>query len=272
VSDRHRTETDLRDQLRDGAVPGARGIDLPTVLRRSARRRLPVQLALGTGVALAVVSIGVAGVVGVRGLSGGSGTTSGTSTLSEGTPDSDRDPAVDAPGVDPGVGPVDGAPADGGLTRAPADKLNFCGAPMMDIALDDTGLILTAAFPDGAAGSERVDGTVTLTNGGTSRVVGTTAATPAVTLSRDGLVLWHSNGPTIAMAMQVDLDPGESLTYESSFVPVECGVEDDGLPSFRDGLPAVPAGAYQVSAAIDLIVADGTPVLVTGPLAPVTLR
>ncbi len=268
MPENHRTETDLRDQLQDGALPGAAPtIDLDQVLRRSARRRLPAQIALGTGVAVAVLSIGVAGLAGVRGMPGGTSSTSGgTSTLSEGSGSDDADSGADAPAIAPG-----GAPDDGGLSRAPADKLQFCGAPLSEIAQDDGGLVLTADFPGGRAGSASVDGTVTLTNNGTTRVVGTTAASPAVTLSRDGIVMWHSNGPMVAMAVQVDLAPGESLAYPASFMPVSCGIEDDGAESFRTDLPAVPAGRYDVSAAIDLTVADGTPVLVTGPLAPVTL-
>jgi hypothetical protein len=56
-------------------------------------------------------------------------------------------------------------------------------------------------------------------------------------------------------------------------------VADDEAESFRADLPAVPAGVYDVSAAIDFqpdasMAQQGTPGvdLVTGPLEPITLQ
>ena len=90
-------------------------------------------------------------------------------------------------------------------------------------------------------------------------------------------MLWHSNGAMIAMATLVDLAPGASLTYPASFAPVTCSTEDDSAGSFRDDLPHLAAGDYQVSAALDLSRqgTDGSFLstdLVTGPTSPVILR
>ena len=137
--------------------------------------------------------------------------------------------------------------------------------------------MLTTSFEPADAAADRVSGTVTLTNSGSEHITGTSAATPTIVLSKDGIVLWHSNGPVAAIGAIVDLAPGASMTYQESFQPVTCAVEDDSTVSFRDNLPHVAAGAYQVSAALDLSRenADGSFLstdLVTGPTSEVTLR
>ena len=163
------------------------------------------------------------------------------------------------------------------MKRAPAEKINLCGGGLADVAPNAAGLVLTSSFSAADASAERVSGTVTLTNTGTEHITGTSAASPAITLSKDGIVRWHSNGPMIAMAALVDLAPGASLSYQASFQPVSCGIEDDSAESFRENLPHVDAGEYQVSAALDLSIqaADGSFLstdLVTGPTSEVTLR
>ena len=117
-----------------------------------------------------------------------------------------------------------------------------------------------------------------LTNTGAQRVVGSLSPFPALTLSRNGIVLWHSNGPAPSLAQQIDLAPGATATFESTFDPVICGVEDDNRESFRSALPSAAPGSYQLSAALDFSPAStdaagrDTTVLVTGPTSPVTLH
>jgi hypothetical protein len=251
------TESDLKHLFASAAAASGRGIDTATVIRRSSRRRLGQQLAVGSATTLAVAGIGVASVAGLRAL------IQPPSTMSAGSSSSDS--GARAPEI---------AKGEPSITRAPAEKLNLCGAELARVAPNPAGLVLTAEFPAAAASAESVPGTVTLTNTGSTRVRGTTAASPAITLSKDGITLWHSNGPMIAMAAMVDLEPGASMTYRASLVPVTCGVEDDSAESFRTDLPHVDPGVYQVSAAIDLV-SDGDPVtnvLVTGPLAPISLK
>jgi hypothetical protein len=159
----------------------------------------------------------------------------------------------------------------------PADRINLCGGPLAEVAPNPDGLVLSTAFPESSAtGTGAIDGTVTLTNTGTQTVKGTTAASPAITVSQDGVVLWHSNGPMIMLAVVVDLAPGQSMNYRASFTPVRCGVGDDLADGFPDNLPALPAGGYQVSAAIDLsregVNGSAINELVTGPVQTVTLR
>lgn len=258
-------ESDLKRMFGE-AGPSLGRVDLARVLRRSSRRRLAQQVAVGSATTLAVAGIGAAGFSGIRALVPPTGSTSSAAA-----------PDVTGPNL-PGPESKDGSAAtNGGLTSAPADRLNLCGGTLAEVAPNAAGLVLTTSFGPADASSDRVSGTVTLTNTGSTRITGSSAAYPAITLSKGGLVLWHSNGPMIAMAALVDLAPGTSMTYPASFTPVTCAVEDDSAGSFRGDLPQVAAGRYQVSAAIDFSGQnpDGSSLgteLVTGPTSEVTLR
>jgi hypothetical protein len=262
------TESNLRDLLKAADGDTWAPIDTRSVIRRSKARRLPMQIGVGGVFTLAIGGIGIAGLQGFSPqMMSGSPESSVASDESPTTPREEAGPLVG--GQDSGaVGAEDAA--GGGISRAPAEKINGCGSPLAEIAPSATGLVLTAAFPEAPAGSASIEGTVTMTNTGTETVEGYTPATPAVTLSRDGTVIWHSNGPTIQMIREVRLAPGESLTYAASVTPVVCGTEDETAGQFRDDLPAAPAGDYQVSAAIDLTVGERIE-LVSGPLAPLRL-
>ena len=258
------TESDLRRLLQGPTDGGQRSpLDTSRVVRRARLRRLPKQIVIGSTVTLAAAGIAVASIQGLQ-LANPSSATLGTSAA-DGAAESVPEPAIP------------GAAGGDTIKRAPAERLNLCEGTLAEVAPSVTGLVLTTAFPDGApADGSPVTGTVTLTNTGTQRVSGTTGATPAITVSQNGIVLWHSNGPTIAMAMMVDLDPGESLEYGAAFTPVRCGVEDDMAESFRENLPPLTAGTYDVSAAIDIML--DVPVngsteyeLITGPLESISL-
>jgi hypothetical protein len=238
-------EPNLRDLFRSAERPGggAEEIDTAAVIRRAKRRRLPAQVGVVGVFALAIGGLGVAGLQTLDARQ--------PASVSAGSSSQPRD-AEPAPGDS-----VMGASEGPAIKRAPADRINLCGGTL---AVD---------FPDAAAGTPSVTGRVTLTNTGSRQVTGYTSATPAVTLSQGGIVLWHSNGPTIMMARDVDLAPGESIDFDASFVPVVCTVDDDTAEAFRTDLPAAAPGEYQVSAAADVAVGD-TLELVTGP--PQTLR
>ena len=255
------TEADLKRMFRETG-PSLGQIDLSRVLRRSSRRRVAQRVAVGGATTLAVAGIGIAGFTGIRGFgpSTGSGSASGAA----------------APESTEGSSPGSTA-TDGRLTLAPAEKINLCGGTLSEVAPNAAGLVLTTNFEPGDASADHVSGTVTLTNSGSEHILGTSAVTPTIILSKEGIVRWHSNGSMAAMGALVDLAPGASMTYQASFQPVTCAVEDDSTVSFRDNLPHVAAGAYQVSAALDLSRenADGSFLstdLVTGPTSEVTLR
>jgi hypothetical protein len=165
------------------------------------------------------------------------------------------------------------------MKRAAADELNQCAGPVAETVASFSGLQLDVAFPEAAPVGSTVAGAVTLTNASTAHVTGTTASRPAITLSQNGTVLWHSNGPVDSSAVMVDLDPGQSLQYAASFEPVRCDVQDDLAEAFRADLPAVPPGEYEVSAAIDFAPDPSMPQqqtpgldLVTAPREPIALE
>jgi hypothetical protein len=245
------TEPTLRQLF---AVTPDSSIDVESVLRRSRARRTPRVLAIaGVG----VLAIGGMVVSGLQ-LSGGAGTASD---------------AGGAPTTEIFELPADAGAADSALDstkRAAAETLNLCGASTAQVDTAATGLALTVDFPTSAIGSASVAGTVTLTNIGTDAISGFTAATPTLTLARDGIVVWHSNGPQIQLAREVALAPGESMQYEASFTAVVCTAEDDLRESFRDDLPPAPPGAYQLSAAID-VMGEFDALLVAGPAEQITV-
>ncbi len=272
-------EPNLHDLFRSATEsehPADDAIDAKAVIRRSRRRRLPAQLGVGSVFTLAIAGVGVAGITGMQGLGGGNGgsqdgAVGAYSPAQEATPNGASSPVRGAtPDLLEG-GTAAPSTIDGDIKRASADKINFCGAPLAEVSPHPSGLELTVDFPDAKVGAERVEGMVTLSNNGTETVRGSSAVSPAVTLSQEGITLWHSNGPMIAMAIEVELAPGESHEYPAWFTPVICTVEDDAAESFRPDLPAAPAGEYQLSAAIDFVMGSDAE-LIVGPLGTVTLH
>jgi hypothetical protein len=247
------------DRLRDlfAQQPAVGSVDARAVIRRSRARRLPKQLAAGAIGALAVVGIGV---IGVQSL-----TPQPQSTVMLEQGDS--------------AAPTEEFAPDAAIKRAPAERLNLCEGTPAEVEPSRYGLRLDVAFPGNApATGSPVSGVVRLTNTGPDRVIGTTAIAPSLTVSQDGIVLWHSTGAVDAAAVVVDLEPGQSLEYTASFTPVRCEVEDDARETFRPDLPPLAPGAYELSAAIDFAPGPSMPQgiadldLVTGPVSMIRLE
>lgn len=247
------SEPNLR-HLFSAPQPGG-SIDVAAVIRQSRARRLPKVLGI-TGVS----------VLAIGGLVFGGVQTLGVATSSTAT----YDMPADGPELGAGASELYSDAASDEIKRAPAEKLNLCTGTVAEPVPSASGLVLSVAFADAPAGSDSVQGIVTMTNAGAEPVTGYTAAAPAITLAQNDVVLWHSNGPMIELARDVNLAPGESMEYAATFSPVVCGVEDDTAEAFRSDLPAAPAGQYQVSAAIDLM-GEFDADLVTGPAQTVTL-
>ncbi|MCU1507835.1 MAG: hypothetical protein JWQ12_100 [Glaciihabitans sp.] len=263
-NDRVPNEPNLRSLFREAGDPPGRTLDAQEIIRRSRRRRLPRQVGFGSALTLAVVGVGAAGFSGLRGAPTGGSAFSAQD--SGGTSTTESAPVTPLSGKEPETGG-----ATGGIKRAPAEKINLCGGELSRPAPSESGLVVTTHFPATApAGTQSIAGTVTFTNMGTRTLHGFTSPSPTVTLSRNGVVMWHSNGPVIDMAVIIDLAPGESLRLKSSFTPVVCGVEDD-LNGFRDNLPAASPGSYQLSAAADFT-GDFAADLITGPTANILLK
>ncbi len=257
------TEDDLRDLFASADGPNSsihHGIDAKQVIRRSRARRLPKQIAAGAGGALVLVGVTV---LGVQSLNLGGPVTTANAPMSQESSDSDSG----------------GAAEDSAFStkRGPAEKLNLCGGPVAEYEPNFVGLVLDVVFPATApATAERIEGIVIMTNETTEPVTGTTTTTPAITLSQNGVTLWHTNGPTDMVATVVDLAPGASMQFPATFEPVRCEAEDETTDAFRPGLPPVGAGAYELSAALDFASDQVTETpdlwLITGPRMPITLE
>ncbi len=257
------SESELRDRFHDGTLPSGL-IDVDAVLRRARARRRPRVLLAGAGSVLAIAAIAVPATIG----SFARPASDSALVAGDGGEHSQPESATDG---DAAGGSEQGG-ADTAIDRVPAEKLNLCSAPVAEVAPAENGLVLTVEPVTASAGDHGIPTIVTMTNTGSAPVSGTTGGRPAMTLSKGGITLWHSNGPQTMIAIPVELSPGESLQYPATFEPLRCGVEDDSGASFREDLPRVGAGVYQLSAAIDFTRNDGSFIdLVTGPAVRVTL-
>ncbi|CAN5413917.1 hypothetical protein BH10ACT6_BH10ACT6_03160 [soil metagenome] len=263
------TEAELREQFHErgeraddgsGRLSAHDAIDLDAVLRRSRARRRPRVAVVAVVSSLAALAIIVP--VGVSVAGGQTGTFSTSSGSAASAPD------VKAPESLGGSGT-----ADGGVSGlAPAQKVNLCTGSPAELPPAANGLVLTVAPVDAAASDRGIPATVTLTNTGSSTFSGSASPFPALTLSRAGIVIWHSNGAVPSLAQVIELAPGASVSFSTTFDPVVCGVADDERTTFRSDLPSAGPGTYGLSAVLAVSTNDGGSVVVGGPVAAVTLR
>jgi hypothetical protein len=252
------TEDELRDLLRNEIAPNR--LDAKRVVSASRRRRIPQQIAAGGVGALAIAGIAVFGIQTTQFGQGGTVDTASAPYISEDGADQSQ--------------PEEGGQA---IKLMAAERINLCEAPVADVVPSAFGLQLDVVAPLAApVGTGPVEATVRMTNAGPEAVTGTTASAPVLTVSQAGIVLWHSNGPVDASAVVVDLEPGASMEYVTTFTPVRCSADDDELEQFRPDLPALPAGQYDLSAVVYFSSDAPTPTteldLVSGPRAPVVLQ
>lgn len=273
------TESDLRDALRGtsaradsgaagpGGVGSGPGLDGTDVIRRARARRRPKQVAFGAVGALALAGFAYVGVTAMP----GSLSTPMSAFDSGAVVESSSDGGA-------GFGPQsEESPRETPVDRIAADDVNSCGAEVVALPPNENGLVLTPHFPavvpaDGAT----VKGTVTLTNAGTEAISGHTAVEAAITLSRDGVTVWHSYATEVSHPWSsLRLAPGQSIDYPAEFTPVLCRNDWDLRPEYADDLPPLDAGEYEVSAYLFLGPAAGDythDVLLGGPAQRVTLR
>jgi hypothetical protein len=259
----------LRHLFRDAPAPT---FDVAAITRRSRARRLPKLLGIG---AAGIIAIGGVGVVGVQ-TSLGFGQNASTSALESTGADSG---AANFGGAEsqfgtPFPGSVDNQSipsAQYDSKRSAAEYINRCGSAPVEAPASALGLALSVDFARSASASSRIDGKVTLTNASGTAISGYSTAEPAITLARGGVVVWHSTALTSALEVPVELAPGESMTYAVSVAPVLCTADDETDAGFRSGLPPLTSGAYEISAAID-VMGVGDADLVMSPASVITLR
>jgi len=264
-------ESELRSMLqREAAAAETPELDPGRLVRRSRARRLPRQLAAGGALAVAVLGLGVGTASGIRLLEG----PPEMSSAGGGADASDEEAGAlseNDEAVPESAGESGDDAAGGGIQLAPAYKLHACGGMLGGVPEDGIpGVRVEIEFPDEAPAGDTVHGTVEVTNDTGEPLVGVMSDVAATTLSRDGVVLWHT--PRMDRTLPVDLDPGESTTLQASFEPRICSAEDDGREDFRQNLPTVDPGLYDVSVAFDIERDDGFVLQVVSGTEPIALR
>jgi hypothetical protein len=235
-------------------------LDAAAIIRRTKRRRLPRQIGAGGVMTLAVAGISVASITGLKALGPNIFGASTSAERSAGDSGAKAPPEVSAPQDSPAV-------RDG----VSPDRVNRCGSILAAVPQNRFGLVLAAHFPaDAPATGAPVTGSVTLTNTSARTISGTSTSRPTVTISRDGVVVWHSNGVQPA-GTAVTLAPGQSLQYPATFTPVACTASDDRDAAFPAGLPALAPGQYAISVLLAIDVSGPTALVGTEPVV-ITLR
>lgn len=246
------TESELRDRFREGETP-AGSIDVATVIRRARSRRRPRAIVAGGVSTLAAAAIVVPVAI-----------------LGMGAPDR---AAFDGTAVGGAAESSTLQDADGAesLERAPVTKLNLCEGAVSSPSGSTSDLVLALPSLEAPADGATLETEVLVVNASEDSIAGIVFAPPALTLARDGVVVWHSNGPRDAEPVAFDLGSGESLALPASFDAVSCASADEGREAFRPDLPAAEPGDYEISAVVEVRLADGGSLLVSGPPAPVRL-
>jgi hypothetical protein len=230
---------------------------------------VPAQIGVGALATVAAAGVVTAAGFGLRAVSGSStaASSSGSAADSGKAPATAPLPATDSPSS----APDSWVPTAGGK-RSPASRLNLCGYPLATPAASPTGLRLSVDFPAAAPASGTVGGRVMLTNTSTATVSGEIYENATITLSSNGIVLWHTPESAEQFSPRtVVLAPGKSIFWDASFQPAACGIGDDPNGDLRTDLPWVTGGRYRLSAAIDVTVGSNSE-LVTGPEAGIRLK
>jgi hypothetical protein len=234
-----------------GDPPPAPTIDVSNVIRRSRSRRAPRILGAGALSVLAATTLVYAGFSGLSGLADSTASDAGGA----------------APMSESGVAGDEKNFSSESLYAASSDLFR-CGQPVFEIPENELGLELSVdvASPVEVT-SASIDGTVTVTNGGDDPVSVVASTTPTLALTADGIVVWRSQAGLTQRSL--DLEPGDTFDYDVSFSPTVC------VPNGAERSAALPAGEYELHAAIDVGTADGQSPgapWASGPPQPLTLR
>jgi hypothetical protein len=222
--------------LRSSFPEAPSGLDAEGIISRSRQRRRSRLIGIGAISTLLVFGVIGGGLVGISQLTPSTGITS----AAEGS-------AHDLHAVPKPAQPPQANQA------APS-----CGSPLPAAVPAPDGLTVTVSFPSASVGTKDVPGVVTLTNGGTEKISGT-ASSPTIVLSRNGTAVWQTT-TTDSAGHVVELAPGQSMTLRGDLMPVDCAARN------------APAGRYSVSGTVDVRLATGVTVTVTGPASTFTLN
>lgn len=257
-------------------TPPAVTLDASAAARGARRRRLPAQAAVGTLSVLAVVGFGGLAVSALPQFSASDSVTdaggespadapeAGPLASPETTEPDDGGGSEDLDGEGGAGGEPDESGADNGGSEEGSDgdtawSLFACGdAPPPVGHGADVGLALEIAPLDvSQATGSTLAVTLTVTNVSEARITGTSAMRPFLALASEGAIVWHTAGGMDAVAVPLDLSPGESLRYESHLELRVCDGPAGDAP-FPNDLPLAPPGTYEVVAALDVAVQGQT--------------
>ena len=241
-------ELNLGDLLRSADTATTGKINADAVIRRARRRRVP-RLVGAALVSVCAVVVVVGGAV--YGLGNLAISTNGTASS-----------AVDSGGTVPKTQPDT---SGSGMLAA-----SRCGYVAPQLSPTTNGLVVALDLPSTVGRGGVVTGVVTLTNTGAQRVTGSTGV-PVITLSQNGIVVWHTDAGTAASLRQFDLSHGASTTFQVVLSPLLCSKGDESSGELRTDLPPAPAGEYQVSASVVVAIAGGGE-QVSGPTHKLTIR
>ena len=259
---------DLAARLAEEAdrVAPRSALDVDSLVRRSRARRRPALLGAGVLATVVIVGIGGLGIGALSGLVPNDLTAADSASTAE-------ESASDQGGADDTGG---GTMAEGESALAPDWLQNRCGSsPVTPADVPDIGLRLEVDFP--ARGMTSVDaiiGTVRVTNTGSEPVAGAVSATPAITVAREGLTVWHTSGVEPSDTLDLELDPGESRAFDAVLRPLSCTIDDEAraVDGFDAGLASLPPGEYAVSAVLDITLDDDSAARVPLVSEPESLR
>lgn len=251
------SESDLRHRFRDPESPGGT-IDVDAVIRRSRARRRPRAILAASASTLAAAAIVVPlTLVGIGSIS----PTNPDATLAGGAAESATDSGLAEP--------------DAAIDRAPVSRVNLCEGELTQLDTPESGLAIALPATVAEAGPEPVDIVVTLVNTSDTELRGSVIGTAALTVSEDGMVVWHSNGPSADASERraFTLAPGESTTFPAQVELVRCAIEDDEGDEFRSELPPLEPGDYTLTALLEIeLGADAEPVLVGSAATPIRVE
>jgi hypothetical protein len=164
-------------------------------------------------------------------------------------------PADDSANQSPGVDASDGDHIDqvGQVTSLD------CGVPIDVLQSTATGLAMTGQFPPGAdrGGDGTFTGSVTVTGAG---VAGVASPDADVYVVQAGMVV-STPGPKDSVGQQVDLGSAAGATFTAP----------GSIASCESGEP-LPAGSYDIYAAVVVNQADGSVVIATGGPWPLAIN
>jgi len=249
------TEAELRDLMHgDDAEPGA--LNTASIIRKAKARRRPRLVA--AGVAGGVAAAGALAFVlpAALGIGGGALSVAGGSAADEGAAGDDASTLREYDG-----------PESATSLALSAELLNPCGSTVAETGSDAWATGLVVAPVDTTARTEPIETDVTLTN--TADTTITTNGPVYLTFAVDGTVLWQGRGSLDVV--RFELDPGASARIPVTFEAVQCAPDESGA-STESSLRAAEPGAYELSAAVDVITARGDARVVTGPATAITLR